>query len=118
MSTFFVTVIFTNALNIYTTSPQKKSKEAIAVQQRKGMGLISMLAILLLFVFLMVPRYNTNCETLLGMILGAVVGIGIGVGWWKLLDACGADVYPDIHGVMLGLKPGFLREHPVACVPK
>lgn len=117
LSTFLVSYIFINASNIYSTKPHRKSQDAISVQQRKGTGLISMLAVCLLFLFLLVPRWNTTCETLIGMLLGAAMGIAGGWIWWKVLDACGPDVYPDIHGVMVGLKPGGLRTGPVACTP-
>jgi hypothetical protein len=117
LSTFLVSYIFINASNIYATKPHRKSQDAISVQQRKGTGLISMLAVCLLFLFLLVPRWNTTCETLIGMLLGAAMGIAGGWIWWKVLDACGPDVYPDIHGVMMGLKPGGLRTGPVACTP-
>lgn len=115
VSAFFASYIFLNASNIYTQSPARVNKEKIAVQQRKGMGLISMLAVILLFVFLIVPRYWTGCETRLGILLGLLIGHFAAVVWWKILDACGPDVYPDIHGVMIGLKPGALRTNPVAC---
>jgi len=117
MSAFFATYIFMNAANLYTQTPARINKEKIGVQQRKGMGLISMLAAVLLFVFLLVPRYWTSCETIFGLVLGLAIGVAGGVVWWKILDACGPDVYPDIHGVMIGLKPGALRTSPMACKP-
>jgi hypothetical protein len=117
VSAFFASYIFMNASNIYTQTPARINKEKLGVQQRKGMGLISMMAVVLLFVFLIVPRYWTGCETRLGIILGLIIGHSSAIAWWKILDACGPDVYPDIHGVMIGLKPGALRTNPVACAP-
>ena len=117
-SAFFATYIFMNAANIYSQTPARINKEKLAVQQRKGMGLISMIAVSLLFIFLLVPRYWTSCETIMGIVLGLLIGHAGGAAWWKILDACGPDVYPDIHGVMIGLKPGALRTNPVACAPK
>lgn len=126
VSVFFATYIFMNASNIYTQTPARINKEKLAVQQRKGVGLISMLAVTLLTVFLLVPRSWSPCESKvriigidipIGMLVGAVVGIATGYIWWKVLDACGPDVYPDIHGVMIGLKPGTLRTNPMACKP-
>jgi hypothetical protein len=117
LTSFFTTYIFTNALNVYSQTPlNTKAAFSISVQQRKGVGLISMLAIIVLAFFLVVARYmSTDCETILGIILGLTLGIGAGYCWWLLLDACGSDVYPDIHGVMMGSKPGLLRNGPVAC---
>lgn len=118
MSSFFVTYILTNAISIYTRQPLGVSKDKLAVQQRKGMGLISMIAVLILFAFLLVPRYWTTCENIWGLVLGLVFGIGGGYGWWRILSAGGSDVFPDIHGVMIGLKPGSLHLNPLACSAK
>lgn len=113
---FFATFIFINAAQIYTQVPANPAKkDAIAVQQRKGMGLISMFAISVLFVALLAPRWFTGCETVGGLILGLGIGISSGWCWWKLLDACGSAVYPDIHGVQMGLTPGSLRSGPLLC---
>jgi hypothetical protein len=117
LTTYFATYILINAAHIYTAQPVHKSRDALPVQQRKGIGMISMLAAALLFVFLVVPRYRTTCETLAGTVLGVGAGLGFAWIWWKVLDACGSDVFPDIHGVMMGLKPGTLHTAPVACTP-
>lgn len=115
-SAFYATYIFTNALNIYTyTSTANQNR--IPVQQRKGMGLISMVAVFLLFFFLLVPRFMTTCETILGTITGLGIGIGWGVAWWHIVNLCGANIFPDVHGVMIGLTPGSLKSNPFAYVP-
>lgn len=116
-SSFFVAYILMNAVNLYLQKPTS-NRNAIGAQQRQGMGLISIIAASVLFVFLLVSRLTTNCETLAGVLSGLVLGGGIGVAWWYILKACGADFYPDIHGVMLGTKPGFLRTNPMACSKK
>jgi hypothetical protein len=73
---------------------------------------------MVLFFFLLIPRYMTSCETILGVVLGLAIGISGGYLWWRLLDACGPDVYPDIHGVMIGTQPGLLHTNPIACAKK
>ena len=118
MSTFFATFIFINAYHIYSARIKHGSKEITPVQQRKGIGLISMFSAIILFVFLLVPRYWTTCETIPGMLTGLAIGGTAAYGWWKLLSACGADVYPDVHGVMIGLRPASLHNNPVACMKK
>lgn len=117
LSAFFATYIFVNANNIYTVNPTRVHKDKLAVQQRKGMGLISMIAIILLFVLIMFPRWRTTCETTIGVILGLVIGCAGGYGWWAILNACGSNVFPDIHGIMLGLAPGKLHTNPRVCTP-
>ena len=115
LTSFIASFIFMNAINIYTQTTAGTKQNAIPVVQRKGVGLISILAVTILFATIVIPRYWTNCETLAGLITGLIIGIGSGVTWWYILDACGADVYPDIHGIMIGLKPGGIRSNPLAC---
>lgn len=118
MTGYYLAYIFFNAYNIQITNPKRANKNSIPVQQRKGLGVISMLAAVLLFVLLVGARARTSCETWLGIATGLAIGIAVAYGWWSILAACGADVYPDIHGVMIGLKPGTLRTAPMACAPK
>ncbi len=115
LTVYYGIYILMNAINIYTTTPNKMKNEAIPVQQRKGLGVISILASLILLMFLLVPRWKTTCETKTGLLTGILFGAGAAVAYWYVLDACGADLYPDIHGVMLGLRPDFLKTQPVAC---
>lgn len=118
LTTFLATYITTNAAYVTSAAPAgKASTAAIPVQQRKGVGVISILAITVLFLFMMFFRFNSRCENILSMIAGAAVGIGMGYSWWGILYACNKNTYPDIHGVMIGLAPGSLRTSPMACTP-
>ena len=109
MTAFYLIYILRNAGHVYSTKPTKVSNDATATQQRKGIGLISMISVVILFMFLMVPRYISPCETRIGTVLGLLLGGLWGWAWWEILNAAGSDVYPDIHGVMSGLRPGSLR---------
>jgi hypothetical protein len=120
LTAFFTTYIFLNARSVYNTPAQTPtSNDVITVQQRKGVGLISMLAITVLALFLIIPRFRSSCETMVGSLLGLGMGVGMGVAWWYTLAVNGPNVYPDIHGVMIGLQPGPLRTSAaaLACTP-
>lgn len=117
LTTFFVTYIAVNAASVYSTMPSRVSRDSLAVQQRKGVGLISMLAVSILFLFMVLPRWRGGCETTAGSLAGIALGFVGGWAWWTLLNASGPDVYPDIHGVMIGLKPGALHTEPRICKP-
>ena len=108
LSTFFATYIFTNAFQIYSEAPAPGvSLNKISVQQRKSMGLISMVAVSILFIFLLMARYNTSCESIGGLLISLLFGMGCGYAWWRILCACpGSSNYADIHGVTIGLRPG------------
>jgi len=116
LTSFFCMYILVNAAQIYTKKPAAKATTTIPVQQRKGTGLISMLAVLVLFVMLMIARLQTGCETWYGMLSGGALGVAVAIAWWYILDACGSNVLPDIHGVMLGLTAGITKTGPQACM--
>lgn len=117
MSVFYLTYIITNAANVYgyTNKSKKAKKETAATQRRKSIGIISILAVSLLFFFIVIPRLLTSCESIVGVTLGGIIGAAMGYGWWAILNACGSTIYPDIHGVMLGLDTGKSLATPLAC---
>lgn len=104
---FYLTYIVMNALTVYNTKPAKAHGDSITVQNRKSMGTLSIITTVILLMCMVCMRYFLwgTCESIIGTLLGGVLGVVGGFFWWKLLAACGPDVYPDIHGVMVGLKP-------------
>lgn len=122
VTTFFAAYIIFNAATIYTTNPTAKPKDALPVQQRKGMGLISMLATVLLLAVLLLGRIVTGCEFpggrawvgVLTFLLSIGLGVGMAYGWHQMLSASGTS-NADVHAVMAGLTPGGLRAGALAC---
>ena len=104
---FYLTYIVMNALTIYNTKPTKAHSDSITVQHRKSMGTLSIITTVILLICMVCMRYFLwgTCESIIGTLVGGSMGVGMGILWWQLLAACGPDVYPDIHGVMVGLKP-------------
>lgn len=116
LMTFYLAYVATNAINVFTTKPAQASPDTIPVAQRQGVGVVSLLAIAVLFLLLLTIRATSSCETVSGSIAGVVLGGVMGYGWWRIMALCG-DLFPDVHGVMIGLKPAQLKTSPLACVP-
>ena len=134
---YFMTYIICNANHVYTASPAiasgynpagmgssvlaanpvVASKNAIGVVQRKSVGLISLIAVSVLFVIIMIPRFMNQCESILGILSGLTVGSLWGWAMWASANTNNNNPLADIHGVMLGLSPGYLRHSPIACTP-
>jgi hypothetical protein len=117
ITTYFLSYILSNAVSVYKSNPTKQPNTAIAVQQRKGLGVISIVSVLIIGIILLGVRIMSPCESWWGIAIGLILGGSVGYGWWVLLNAQGNDIFQDIHGVMVGLKPGDLRTGPLACVP-
>jgi hypothetical protein len=127
MTAYYVTYILLNASEVYSEPATKLPQEALPVQHRKSIGVVSMVAVLLLFVSLAIFRFRTGCEyswhlgpislpigSILGIILGATLAYVLRFGTSSKRDPSVGDV----HGVMIGLQPGSLRTHPLACAPR
>jgi hypothetical protein len=134
---YFMAYIICNANNIYTAlpaiasgynpagmgskvqvaSPVVASKNSIGVIQRKSVGLISLIAVSVLFMIIMIPRFMNQCESTLGILSGLTLGSLWGWAMWASANTNTNNPLADIHGVMLGLSPGYLRHSPIACLP-
>lgn len=116
LTAYFMAYIMSNAVSIYSKNPTKQPNTAIAVQQRKGLGVISLVAVLVFGLILLGARMLSPCESWWGL-LSIAFGGAMGFLWWYAMSKQGNDIFQDIHGVMIGLQPGDLRTGPVACVP-
>jgi len=134
---YFMTYIICNANNIFTAtpatasgynpagmgshvlvaSPVVASRNSIGVVQRRSVGMISLIAVSILFMIIMIPRFMNQCESTLGIVSGLLLGSLWGWGMWASANTNTNNPLADIHGVMLGLSPGYLRHTPIACTP-
>lgn len=133
---YFFTYILLNAGSIYNRTPAAApgyspagqgshvlvgkpvvaSTNSIGVVQRRSVGLLSIIAVCILFAIIMIPRFMNHCESILGIFLGLAIGAPTAYGvWWGA--QMNQNPLADIHGVVLGLSPGYLRHTPIACTP-
>lgn len=126
VTTYFLTYILLNAIAVYNAPAKKLPQEALPVQHRKSVGVVSIITTLLLFVGLLVFRLRTGCEHFTPILtipipFGALLGIALGAVFalfYYAYRAGGDTLSTDVHGVLSGLQPGSLRDHPLACAPR
>jgi hypothetical protein len=113
---FFATFSIYNSIKV----AMKESAEGVSGEKtdvRRAFSL-SVLIIGLAFFGLILLRGFTGCETWLGSISGIIIGSGVGIGYWHLLDVCGTGMVPDVLQVIGSMAPpGSQREVPVVCSP-
>lgn len=115
-SAFFATFSIYNSIRLMArksadhTDPQK-------INNRKAFS-ISALVIGIVFMGLIFLRGFTGCETRWGGTVGVAIGLGMAIGFWHILDACGTGRVPDILQVVGSMAPeGATDATPVVCTP-
>ena len=80
---------------------------------------LSTIVIGVVFFCLILARGLTGCETWAGSIAGVLLGSGLGIGYYHILDACGTGSVPDILQILNSLPPpGESDKVPVVCTPQ
>jgi hypothetical protein len=114
-TSYFVVFILFNAIQVMIR-PVAQGADPTKVDVRIAFtGSVVMLSIFFFAILLL--RGFTGCETWLGSILGILVGSGVAVGYWYLLDVCHSGVPPDILNVVAATAPARPNdgETPVIC---
>jgi hypothetical protein len=113
---FFSAFSITNSAKLLSredTTNADKTK----INNRRAFS-ISALMIGIFFLGCILLRIFTGCETPLGLLTGILVGGGLGIGYWFLLDACGSGKVPDLLQVVASMAPeGTDTQTPVVCTP-
>lgn len=115
---FFITYTFRNALQIYNKPPgAQASADPDTLDNRKFQAAITMFLLVALGLAFLIMRMvlNKNCETWLGMILGATGGAAVGYYWFEALVDCGEDRAFDLFGILGRIMPPSVTE-PQACI--
>ncbi len=115
-TSFFAIFSIYNSIRVATREP-KQGVDPKLVSARRAFS-ISTAIVGFVFLALVLLRFFTGCETMAGWLVGLLVGGGVGIGYWHLLDACGTGKLPDILQVVGSMAPETAKnQQPVMCVP-
>lgn len=119
---FFFTYVFLNALSLYDRTEQVSTTDkgtAEKIDNRKyqsGMTMFMCVALFLLFALIRLFKFS-QCERIIGALLGTGIGIAFGILWNRALSACGGSALSDLFGILGRLVPTNAKDaNPVACV--
>ena len=126
MSSFFIGYAVCNALQLYNNDISSSaslnvpntSDTQIKVNKRKSQAMFALVSIAIFTLVILIFRWKTGCETIIGMILTAA-GFGTaGYFWYQLLSEVGQGRLSDIFGIANRLLvPSAIKNGPIACVP-
>jgi uncharacterized membrane protein YecN with MAPEG domain len=115
-SAFFAMFTIYNSIRV----TMRKSKAAVdekLVSARRAFS-ISTFFVGIIFLLLIFARMFTECDTWLGGGLGVLVGAGVAIGFWHLVDCSGSGKIPDLLQVVGSMAPDKVaKETPLMCVP-
>jgi hypothetical protein len=110
---FFATFIIYNSVQVALIPVANgASQEKADVRQAFTLTTI---VIGMVFFLLVLMRGYSGCESYLGGALGSLLGVGLGIGFWHLLNVCGAGMVPDILQVVNSMAPPGEDTVPVVC---
>lgn len=110
---FFATFVIYNSVQVAMMPVARgASQDKADIRQAFTLTTIVIGAVFFLLVLL---RGYSGCETYLGGALGAIVGIGLAIGFWNLLNVCGAGMVPDVLQVVNSMAPPGDSTVPVVC---
>jgi hypothetical protein len=99
---FFVAFTLWNGLAILlgdnpnATMDQKNNRRAYA---------LSVIIITCVVAFMAFSRMFSGCETLVGTLLAAVIGMTWGISYWHILDVCHSGIAPDLLQIIQNSAP-------------
>lgn len=113
-TTYFVVFILYNALQVaFRPSAPGASSKKVDIRVAFTM---SVMILSIFFFCLLMLRGFTGCETWLGATLGILLGGGVSVAYWHILDICHSGIPPDILNVVTALAPSQTGDKtPVIC---
>ena len=132
MISFFAGYLFINGFELYRSYDSEKGVEVpeseangvkSKVLNRKSQVLFSMISIIVFFIFAMVYRFKSGCESKIGMIpIGMIPTTTfftfLGYMWYKAFSSIAQDKLSDLFGIANRLLPSSaITNAPMACIP-
>jgi len=114
---FFASFVIYNSVQVAMMPTAKgASKDKADIRQAFTLTTIVIGAV---FFLLVLMRGHSGCESYLGGALGVLAGVGLGVGFWNILNVCGGaarvGMVPDILQVVNSMAPPGEDTVPVVC---
>jgi len=112
---FFMGYLMANAVALYTVVPDPNLDD-IQVGNQKSKAATAITTTVILILGMTYLRYLTHTETVVGVALAFLIGIGGGYGWYQLAAACGARA-ADVFGISQQIVPNSAKDtKPMTCV--
>ena len=113
---FFFGYILMNAISISLMSSEKGAADWMIISRKTRATTLIVSTVVLFFLIAFLRFYMTGIETAAGISLAMVVLGGVGMGWYKLAEVCGASA-SDVFGIAQKMvTQGTGDKKPVTCV--
>jgi magnesium-transporting ATPase (P-type) len=110
---FFATFTIYNSVRV-AMIPSVKGANPEKADIRQAFTLTT-IVIGAVFLLLIMGRGFSGCESYFGGGLSLLIGSGLAIGYWHLLNVCGAGMVPDVLQVVNSMAPPGEDTVPVVC---
>ena len=101
---FFLSYLLANAQSVYEMEADPNANEWQVTNRRMKAITITILITTVMIGLVSVRWRLTGAETIAGVAIAAIAGIGVGFGWYELAKLCGARD-SDIFGIIPQMSP-------------
>ena len=111
---FFVGFLLMNAAIVYAMPKDKYNTNVpeSLYDNRRNRAFMTIVLLSVLYILIVLYRFNTSCESSLGIVFTSITYILLGVAWYKLAEYCGIRS-ADIFGVAPSIVP--INATPYVC---
>jgi hypothetical protein len=110
---FFFAYLFYNALSNYRIVSDKDVDIGL-INNRKYRSIATMVVLLIVFLSIIILRYNTShCDSIVGLLITVSTFTGLGLLWYKVAEFCGAKA-SDLMGISQNIV-SVKAKAPVVC---
>ena len=126
MTMFFFGYMLSNAYTMYSLPPTYPSNDPDIkaqidqqVSMRQSQTVIGLTMILLLALVFIGMRFQSGCDTILGLFLATGAFGALGFYWYKALSTSNKNTLSDMYGIANRLmSPESLKNEPIGCIPQ
>jgi len=104
----------TNAVALYQ-QPADQNADPSKVSNRTSRAILAIVSIAVFAIIMIGFRMYAGCEPMIGLVLGTILFLALGYGWYTMLSQASQGRLADVFGISNRLLPSTATA-PVACI--
>ena len=103
LTSFILLFVYKNSAEINKLKGNRKMFDEYSRRMTKTQ--ISMVVSLLILIFFIIMRVQMGCDTPVSALISTLIGFGLAVLYWNILDICNTKLNSDVLGITRNMVP-------------